>query len=292
MNSGQRFQTPPVNMVQAVRNIIEGYSMGAIRALAQDPPQNSYDAANPNAKGPVQVDYRLHRRTLATGDEIHLLTVIDRNTTGLRGPAISIEDLHQRPYFQLTPDENWAAWEAMGYTKVGEHALGSRGQGKASFLYHSRHETDARGQDGRPLERMVMAYDSLLEDGTYRLGLRVARPDDVVLHPPYEGDVARKIIQGELEGWGGPSIPLGLEPLTEPGTRIIVPLLEEEAVEAFVNGQLAQWLERSWWRAIQTNELEITIGEEGGAAQTISPPHWWKDEPWLSADENPNLYVK
>lgn len=283
MTQPQRFHTPPVNMVQAVRNIIEGYSMGAMRALGQDPPQNSYDAA---AGGPVVVDYRLHRRTLQSGEEIHILTVTDRNTTGLRGPAISLEDLHERAHFQLAPDENWAAWEAMGYTKVGEHSLGSRGQGKAAFLYHSRHDTEVTGPDGRPLERMVMAYDSLLADGTYRLGLRIARPDDVVLHPPYEGDAAREIISTELSNWGGPPIPLGLQPLTEAGTRIIVPMLTEEAVDAFVSGELGRWLERSWWRAIQKGELAITIGEEGGTVQTLTPPSWWRGELWEAASDS------
>ena len=80
----RKFQAPPRNMVQDVRNIIEGYDMGPLRALAQDPVQNSYDARRANAKGPVRVDYRLHERQV-DGSEMLLLTVTDRNTSGLRG---------------------------------------------------------------------------------------------------------------------------------------------------------------------------------------------------------------
>ena len=185
----QAFHSPPRNMVQEVRNIIEGYKMGPLLALAQDPVQNSYDAWHPSRIGPVSVEYQLHRRTIEDRQQVHLLTITDWNTTGLRGPALSQNDLHRRAestgYLQLEPQENWAAWEAMGYTKVGEDFLGSRGQGKASCLYHSRHPTGLRGPDGRVLERMLILYYTLLEDGTYRLGVRLARPADNVLFPPY-----------------------------------------------------------------------------------------------------------
>ena len=101
---------------------------------------------------------------------------------------LSHEQLEERAqstgYLQLQPEENWAAWEAMGYTKVGEDSLGSRGQGKAAFLYHSRHESGLRGPGGSPLERMVILYDTLLDDGAYRLGVRIANPADQVLSPP------------------------------------------------------------------------------------------------------------
>src|SRR5262245_127629 len=122
------FQPPPRNMVQDVRNIIDGYKMGAIRALAQDPVQNSLDAYSGGGEA-VRVEYGLMERPLRSGDPLWLLTVTDSNTTGLRGPALSLADLQKRGeqtgYLELEQDENWAAWEAMGYTKAGEDKLGS-----------------------------------------------------------------------------------------------------------------------------------------------------------------------
>jgi hypothetical protein len=287
-----RFQAPPVNMVQQVRNTIEGYSMGPIRALAQDPPQNSYDARRPDAAGPVVIDYRLYRRELATGEEIFLLSVTDRRTTGLRGAPVSLEELYQRPSLQLGPDENWAAWEAMGYTKIGEDYLGSRGQGKSSFLYASRRELEQTGPGGIPLEGMVMVYDTLLQDGTYRLGLRRAWPIDGVWFPPFEGEEAIAIVTSSVSDWGGTDIPLLLEPLTEIGTRIIVPFLHEEPLKAFRTGELARWLERCWWRAIQTGALKITVGEEGREPVEIGVPSWWKGEPWIHRSGHPGIFVR
>lgn len=260
--------------------------------------QNAYDARTAGATGPVKVDYRLHRRRTSSGRHIHLLTVTDRNTTGLRGPALSVEDLNRRGEetgaLQLRPDENWAAWEAMGYTKVGEDSLGSRGQGKAAFLYHSRHRSDVRVADGTPLERMIILYDSLLPDGTYRLGARLAQPADRFLSPPYEGEEAREIIRTEFAEteWRGDPVPLGLEPLTEVGTRIIVPYLSEDAVDAIESGELVRWLERCWWRAIQVGKVEITVGTESGHITAVEVPTWWIGEPWREGRADGGIYVQ
>ena len=82
----------------------------------------------------------------------------------------------------------------MDYTKEGEENLGSRGQGKAAFLYHfARAAGMVAG--GRSLDRMLIIYDTLLDDGTYRLGVRLANPADVRLVSPKEGDEARTIIE-------------------------------------------------------------------------------------------------
>ena len=292
--TASRFRAPPRNMVQEIRNIVEGYKMGPLRALAQDPVQNSYDAYRQGIVGPVRIEYHLHEQRLDSGDTMFLLTVQDRNTTGLLGPALSTEDLQRRAeetsYLQLHPDENWAAWEAMGYTKIGEDALGSRGQGKASFLYHSRHPTEIHGPDRRPLERMIILYDSLLEDGLYRLGVRLARPDDNILFPPYEGERAKRVVQTAWTDWEGPPIPLLLEPLSEVGTRIVVPFLSNEAVEAFQSGEMAQWLERCWWRAIQEGRLEITVRLGSGQPVTVGVPAWWRNEPWNLSPLSDNIY--
>jgi hypothetical protein len=290
------YVSPPIDMVQVVRNIIEGYKMGPIRALAQDPVQNAYDARRKGAVGPVGVEYRLFLRKLPSGRLMRLLTITDRNTTGLRGAALSPEDLDLRAqktgYLLLKQDENWAAWEAMGYTKAGEDSLGSRGQGKASFLYHSRFDSGLYSAQDRPLERMLILYDTLLEDGTYRLGVRMARPADNVRHPPLEGDEARSVVEGEWEGPDGELLPLGLKPLTEVGTRIIVPHLSQEATDAAMSGELVSWLERCWWRAIQLNELEVTVVVDGGKPRKVGVPSWWVNEPWLQKPLREETWVQ
>lgn len=253
------------NMVASVRNIIQGYRTGgALRALAQEPVQNSKDAA---PRGHARVEYRLHRRRSMDGTDVYMLTVTDSNTTGLQGPIRSLEEIAAGA--PLSEGQNWAAFEGMGYTKKSsEEALGSRGQGKAAYLYHS--------QPGQ--ERMLMLYDTLLPGGEYRLGVRYANPGDVVLNPPLLGDEARSVIQSSYAGHGV-DVELGLEPLTQVGTRIIVPHLSEEATRAMRSGELLQWLQHCWWRAVQVG-LSITVVPEDGSTEAVSVPWWWEGEPW------------
>jgi hypothetical protein len=287
------FQAPPTDMVRVVRNIIESYKMGPLRALAQDPVQNALDAAA--GGGPVSVEYRVHGRQLADDTEINLLTVTDAGTTGLRGAPLSLRDLQERAFatgqIELTQDENWAAWEAMGYTKTGENKLGSRGQGKAAFLYHSRRALGITTASGLEIENMLMLYDTLLPDGTYRLGVRIARPADLVLYPPFDGDAARAVVAG---GWTSPdgqlNVPLQLPPLERPGSRIIVPFLSDEAVQAFQDGTMLRWLERCWWRAVQIKRLEIRVITDQGETE-VEPPTWWGDEPWRQNPLPQNVFV-
>jgi hypothetical protein len=261
---------PPRDMVREVENIIEGYAMGPLRALAQEPPQNSKDASR-SKTGLVSVEFRLLRRRAASGQHVDLLTVTDAGTHGLRGRPLAPQDLTAD--LVLPADANWPAWEAMGYTKEDQDSLGSRGQGKAAFLYHS----EARAGDRASLSRqMIMLYDTLLEDGTYRLGGRIARPDNIVT-PPYEGDEAAQTIRSSWQALGV-EVPLELQPLETVGTRVIVPFVSEEAVTALRTGEFAQWLERLWWRSIQLGRLEITVvDEEMGTATPIRVPAWWQD---------------
>lgn len=265
------FTNTSSHMVNEVKSIIEGYDMGSIRALAQEPVQNALDAASDGKC--VEVEYRLLRRTMTDGESCSLLTVTDRNTTGLRGPIVSEEKLKERD-FKLMPDENWAAFEAQGYTKENEEALGARGQGKAAFLYHSHVPGETR--------RMAMLYDTLLEDCEYRLGMRYARPVDQIMTPPLYGDIAKEAIQSHTFPLGdGPAIPLGLEPLREVGTRVIVPFLTSDIADSTQpGGELSMWLQRCWWRAIQLGKLQIlVVDDETGNEATIEPPAWWQDLP-------------
>lgn len=208
------------NMPALVRNIIEGYGMGPMRALAQEPVQNSKDAA----RGHAHVEYRLHQRHAADGTNVYMLTVTDRNTTGLRGPILTSENIQARGV--LVEGEDWAAFEGMGYTKPDDTALGSRGQGKAAFLYHS--------------DQMMMLYDTLLDSGDYRLGVRLASPSDTVLNPPFLGEEARSVVSTRYAAPGGTEIQLGLAPLASQGTRVIVPHLSANAVNAIHSGELYQ----------------------------------------------------
>ncbi len=266
-----QFVPTVTNMAAIVRNIIDGYAMGPIRALAQEPVQNSQDAS----QGQVHVEYRLHQRHSSGGAETYMLTVTDYNTTGLRGPVLSFEDIHARGN-ALNEGENWAAFEGMGYTKKkDDDALGSRGQGKAAYLYHSN--------------LAMMLYDTLLADGEYRLGVRWANPGDSVLHPPFYEEEARRVVSTQYVASDGLEVQLELNPLTSVGARIIVPNLSQEAVAAIHSGELYRWLQRSWWRAVQIG-LTIAVVDENGTSQSVTVPEWWASEPWRDRTPRARLY--
>ncbi|MCY4145997.1 MAG: hypothetical protein OXE95_06570 [Chloroflexi bacterium] len=267
-----QFTNTSTNMVQAISNIINGYKMGAMRALAQEPVQNALDAKRKGTPK-VVVEYRLLWRSMATGEPCYMLTVTDSGTVGLRGDMVTTEELERRDH-KLLPEENWAAFEAQGYTKESEDALGSRGQGKAAFLYHSH----VPG----PTRRMLMLYDTLLESDEYRLGMRFARPVDQTMDPPLVDEKARAMVRSDLFRVNDElAIPLKLKPLRKIGTRIIVPFLDEADVrETKPYGELSRWLQRCWWRAIQLDKLEIRIVDDTtGQTEVIAVPAWWRDLP-------------
>ena len=253
------------------------------RALAQEPVQNSKD----EKVGPkVQVEYQLHRRQTIQGKDYYLLTVTDRGTGGLKGRVLTQAELDDRGH-KLNDGENWAAFEGQGFTEKSGGDLGIRGQGKSAFLYHSD-PTSALG-DGR--ERALMLYDTLLRTGDYRLGVRYAKPNDTIRHPPLYGDDAKLTIMDQYEVEDRLSVDLNLEILEEPGARIIVPFLKESAVRAIQDGELHRWLQRCWWRAIQTGEIDIKVTDVDGHTQTIGVPSWWDGEPWRKEGQKTREYT-
>ena len=272
----QKFDSPSSNMVALVNSIVQGYNHagGPIRALAQEPVQNSKDALK---QRPVHVEYRLYIQKASDNNDgmYYILTVTDSNTKGLQGPILTSDEVRARR-FDLSDDEIWAAFEGLGLSKDNPNTSGSRGQGKAAFLYHSRMpELESRGRG-----RMIMLYDTVLPNGEYRLGVRYANPGDGFLSPPFYNEEAKQIVSTNYEPRDGSVIKLGLPPLTDVGTRVIVPYLSEEAVNSIRNGEFAQWLQLCWWRAIQVGELTIDIFDETGVSSPVTIPPWWLDEPW------------
>ena len=275
------FVDTSTNMVRVVQNAIESYSMGSIRALAQEPVQNSKDAKNYSR---VSVEYRLLKRQALDGKPYYLLTVTDHGTTGLRGPILTRQQREERGDV-LEERENWAAFEGQGFTMKEQDALGSRGQGKAAFLYHSGQLDSTVNHP----QRFMIIYDTLLEDGEYRMGIRYARPADKVMQPPFRNDAARKVLTDNHE-IDGIVVSLALDPLVQTGTRVIVPYLSDEALTAIQTGEIHRWLQRCWWRAIQIGSLEITVVDDEGKSKPISVPTWWENEPWKNGGDGVAVY--
>ena len=277
-----QFKPTATNMVNQVRSIIEGYGMGPMRALAQEPVQNAKDEKKVKT---ARVEYRLYRREAPDGKEYLLLTITDSGTGGLKGPVLDEEQLQKRGYI-LQDGENWAAFEGQGFTEKSGGDLGCRGQGKSAALYHS--DPGEFMSDGR--DRLLVIYDTCLENGEYRMGVRYADPSDTILSPPRYGDTAQLTVMDDYQVENGPLVAIGLEPLEQTGTRIIIPFVRKDTVDAIRSGELHRWLQRCWWRAIQTGELEVTVVDEDGDVQTIGVPPWWGGQPWTQETSRAKEY--
>jgi len=277
----QQYVPTPTHMVQIVNNTIDGYRMGPIRALAQEPVQNSKDAGQ---GGPVSVEYRLYPRPVPGIAHGYMLTITDSGTSGLAGRIPTPAEL-KITGGQIRQGDDWAAFEGHGYTKVDQDALGSRGQGKSAFLYHSQPDRTKELNDMQ--RRMVILYDTLLADGEYRLGVRYANPSDTVRQPPFLADEAKQLVSSDAFEIDRDLIySLRLEPLSEVGTRIIIPYLSNQAIAAFQSGQLKKWLELCWWRAIQDGDVSISVVGLGGERTFVGVPEWAASEFWKPSSLN------
>lgn len=138
---------------------------------------------------------------------------------------------------------------------------------------------------------MIILYDTLLPDGEYRLGVRFHNPQTQLLKHPFLNEEAIQILQSRYADtfW---DVPLQLEPLTEPGTRVIIPFLSDEAQDAITTGELSWWLTAEWWRKIQTKQLEISVIDEAGKVTAIGIPAIWDVDFEEQAKDDKRYFVR
>ena len=273
---------PPEISAKGLLDAFAGsYADGEIRALAQEPVQNSKDARYGNEV--VQVEYKLLRRLTDHGKPLFMLTVTDRGTTGLCGETNPARDALRNASEEELQELKWYHFERYFDSNKNSRSVGSRGWGKSIFLHSSRFPGHRRSA--------VMLYDTLIRNDEYRLGDFTILDDHMrIRNQPLLDDQARQAVS--LQSYetrnGDVKVPLALKPLNEPGTRIVVPFVSQAAVEAIRNGSLAAWLQYLWWRPIADGDLEIAvIDEEKDLRQTILEPVWWKGDLWTSDATKP-----
>lgn len=254
----------------------KSYSDGETRALAQEPVQNALDACYQDQT--VHVEYRLLHRISSDGQSFYLLTVTDRGTTGLCGKTKPTTEELKNATEEERQALKWYHFERLFDSNKGSGQIGSRGWGKSIFLHCSRIPRAKRSA--------MKLYDTLLHDNEYRLGeIRILDDDPGIRKRPLLNHEARRAVSDPEYRTpdGSIIVPLRLNPLREPGTRIIVPYLSETSIEAFQDGSIARWLQYLWWRPITDGSLTITIvNEERNSRIEIVEPEWWKDRIWSS----------
>ena len=274
-------RSPEYSAAGQLTAFADSYADGEIRALAQEPVQNAKDA---RYRGEVvHVEYRLLRRMANDGKLIFHLTVTDRGTTGLCGETKPNRANLKNASEEVLQELKWFHFERFFDSNKGSQQSGSRGWGKSIFLHCSRFPGQERSA--------MMLYDTLLRDNEYRLGHFTIMDDEMrVLRQPRLNNDARQAVSAQVyvAREGKIILPLGLEPLSEPGTRIIVPYLSRTSIEALRDGSLASWLQYLWWRQIADGRLTITlVDEEARTSNTIAEPEWWKGEIWSTDATSP-----
>jgi len=230
------------NYIMICKNIVDSYPEGVAHGLQKDAIQNAIDARR--GKRTVNVTFELINNRKGK-----FFTITDSNTTGLTGPVLyGLDDYEE----DLPARYHWARFESFAFTKDDPNAIGARGQGKFIFLGASK--------------KYVMYYDTLREDGVYRLGGTQATKTGCPILPPegvkpWEGEEAA----GELLDR------TGFKPLEETGTRIIIVDPTDEICDALTNGDFIKAVEETWFRLLEKGILAVAM-KDNKSTRSIGIP--------------------
>jgi len=218
----------PANYIEICQSIADSYPNGVAHGVQKDALQNAMDAVS--SHGPLIFKFGLFEN-----EKGRFLSMSDSNTTGLTGRVLLRPEEYQ---VELPEEDRWARFESFAFTKADPDARGARGQGKFIFLAASKQHT--------------MLYETLLSDGTYRLGITIATITDCpMLH--WEGAAAQSILT-ELTG---------LQPRTDSGTRISIVDPVDTIVEEMYNGDFMNAIEETWFCSIAKGLAQISVNVYG-----------------------------
>ncbi len=224
----------PTNYIAICDNLADTYPNSIAHGLQKDAIQNAVDAR----KGRQRV--RIHFELLEN-DKGKFLSITDSNTIGLTGPVLYDSESYKE---DLPVDYHWARFESFAFTKTDPDAIGARGQGKFIFLRASSNYT--------------MYYDTLRDDGIYRVGATKATMTECPILPPEDSDPWEGSL-GESELHER----CGLSPISKVGSRIIIEDPIAEVLEELEDGSFVDAIEETWFRAIEKRTLEVLITNAG-----------------------------
>lgn len=228
-------QPVTMNVRGYVDELITGYLQHEVNPshwMQKDGIQNCWDAikSTNNKKKEWKCIIELHE------GKVPMITITDYGTYGLTGRRMSATDL-----LNENPDNNerWTRFENLAFTNSRDkdkELLGSRGRGKFVFSGVSK--------------IMTTLYDTLRDDGVYRLGKRTVEKIDAPTHIA-EGQRAKDILDTYTKGI--------LKPLNHVGSRIIIMDPKEEVVNDIKSGKLAEFVSDTWWEIITKYDANIVI---------------------------------
>jgi hypothetical protein len=244
---GETTRERAVNFIQLAKNIVEDYKYGMPHGVQKDALQNGWDAVDgPATRNNVSSNWGFEFELTTTSSGVKIFTLTDKGTTGLTGNMTSKDEYSAE---SLPQDEKWARWESLAFAKSGKSDLGARGQGKMVFIVASKDH--------------CIFYDSLRKDGTYRFGGTQATDRGCpVFH--HDGDEGKRKLKDML----------GLEPIENKGTRVIIYNPSDELIQTVESGEFLSFIEETWWPLILKFEAKITL-KYGDFEKTAQVPDFF-----------------
>ena len=238
-------RSTPINWPNVIRGIVDNYTaLGAdlVDAFQKDGIQNAIDAKNPNLESEFKVVIQLFE------GNFEAVVIEDYGTYGLTGKILTEDEMQK----DLKEKERWGRFESLAFRK-NKHgkSLGARGQGKFLLLSMSR-KLDFKDKSTviEDTDPPIMYYDTLREDGKYRLGARVVKETESPINH-WEGQEAKD----NLKSFTNKTI----EPLNHCGSRIIIPNPKIELINAIKKGELASLIGVTWFPLLERNTVKIII---------------------------------
>ena len=226
----------PANYIQICESIADSYPNGVAHGVQKDALQNGMDAVD--SSRPLVFEFELFENELG-----RFLSMSDFNTTGLTGPVLLTPEEYQQ---ELPEEYRWARFESFAFTKADPDARGARGQGKFIFLAASKQYT--------------MLYETLLTDGTYRLGITKATTIDCPMKHWVGAEAQSALTQIT-----------GLRPRTDIGTRVIIVDPVDTVVEEICNGDFKNAIEETWFRSIDKQLVQVSVNAYGQVTRVRVP---------------------
>lgn len=243
-----------INWPNKIKHIVDSYiskNASIPHATQKDGIQNCIDALNPRNKKDHKIVIRLVKI-----ENTNCLIIEDYGTFGLTGDVLRKKDMER----DLPLAQRWGRFENLAFNKdPSEKTLGARGQGKFMLLAASNKiRFTNKGAEINKENVPYMLYDTLRDDGVYRLGIRrVYRTESLI--KAFEGDDA--INELELQTGGD------LAPLRHIGTRIVIPDIRSDLVKCIQKGDYAKMIGTTWFPLLQNNEGLIYIEKDGKREQ-------------------------
>ncbi len=235
------------NWQREIEQVVLGYEEhhGLVHGLQKDAIQNGWGHRVKNSAKDWCFEFYLFE----IFDNINILTMTDIGGYGLTGKNMSRAEIPD----ELPEYERLARFEHMKFSGGNTQGAGLFGRGKLLFTAAS--------------EESHIIYDSLTEDGKYRLNERrlIGRRFDNFAKA-YEDDNARDMLEQLIKGH--------VKPLNNTGTRIIIIKPKEEIVKAIKDGAFIDYITETWWQIplkFEKRGAKIVVKTDKGVQQAKIP---------------------